>query len=40
MAAFKLPDTIAEQLAEQRAVLGYLAQLCDATLLEALDHHL
>ena len=24
---------------EQRAILLYFAQLCDATLLEALDHH-
>jgi hypothetical protein len=32
---FSLPDGIAEQ----RAILVYLARLCDATLLEALDHH-
>ena len=32
---FSLPDGIAEQ----RAILAQLAQLCDTTLLEALDHH-
>jgi hypothetical protein len=32
---FALPDV----MEEQRAVLLYFAQLCDATLLEALDHH-
>ena len=33
---FNLPDV----MGEQRAILLYFAQLCDATLLEALDHHL
>ena len=38
-----LPCTKKPQLdvrSEQRAVLAHLAQLCDAALLEALDHHL
>jgi hypothetical protein len=33
---FALPD----MHAEQRALLAYFAQLCDTTLLEALNHHL
>jgi hypothetical protein len=32
---FVVPDV----MAERRAVLAHLAQLCDATLLEALDRH-